>query len=99
MGLQVQCYAGRNADERPVRFQLKDRDFIVEEVLDQWYGPDDLFFKVRAMTAISTFSPMRSLRSGSTARMSLCQLGLDPRRPPLSPSAPASLQAPIGWSS
>jgi hypothetical protein len=48
VGLQVQCYAGRNADERPVRFQLKDRDFIVEEVLDQWYGPDDLFFKVRA---------------------------------------------------
>jgi hypothetical protein len=48
MGLQVQCYAGRNADERPVRFQLKDRDFIVEEVLDQWNGPDDLFFKVRA---------------------------------------------------
>ena len=48
MGLQVQCYAGRNTDERPVRFQLKDRDFIVEEVVDQWYGPDDLFFKVRA---------------------------------------------------
>ena len=48
MGLQVQCYAGRNTNERPVRFQLKDRDFIVEEVLDQWYGPDDLFFKVRA---------------------------------------------------
>jgi hypothetical protein len=48
MGLQVQCYAGQNADERPVRFQLKDRDFIVEEVLDQWYGPDDVFCKVRA---------------------------------------------------
>jgi len=48
MGLHVQCYAGRNTNERPVRFQLKDRDFIVEEVVDQWYGPDDLFFKVRA---------------------------------------------------
>jgi hypothetical protein len=48
MGLQVQCYAGLNTDERPVRFHLKDRDFIVEEVLDQWYGQDDLFFKVRA---------------------------------------------------
>jgi hypothetical protein len=48
MGLQVQCYAGQNADERPVRFQLKDSDFIVEEVLDQWYGPDDVFCKVRA---------------------------------------------------
>jgi hypothetical protein len=48
MGLQVQCYAGRNADEPPVRFQLKDRHYIVEEVVDQWYGPEDVFFKVRA---------------------------------------------------
>jgi hypothetical protein len=48
MRLQVQCYAGRKADERPIRFQLGDRDFMVEEVLDQWYGPDDEFFKVRA---------------------------------------------------
>ena len=48
IGLHVQCYAGLNTNEQPVRFQLKDRDFIVEEVLDQWYGPDDLFFKVRA---------------------------------------------------
>ena len=38
----------RKADERPIRFQLGDRDYMVEEVLDQWYGPDDEFFKVRA---------------------------------------------------
>jgi hypothetical protein len=48
MKLRVQCYAGRKADERPVRFQLDDRDYLVEEVLDQWYGSDDTFFKVRA---------------------------------------------------
>jgi hypothetical protein len=48
MRLQVQCHAGRKADERPVRFRLENRDFIVEEVLDQWYGPDDSFFKLRA---------------------------------------------------
>jgi len=24
-----------------------ERDHMVEEVLDQWYGPDDVFFKVR----------------------------------------------------
>ena len=48
MRIQVQCYAARKADERPIRFQLGDRDFMVEEVLDQWYGPDDEFFKVRA---------------------------------------------------
>jgi hypothetical protein len=46
--LRVRCYAGRMADERPVRFQLGDREYAVEEVLDQWYGPDATFYKVRA---------------------------------------------------
>jgi hypothetical protein len=31
-----------------LRFQLDDRDYHVEEVPDQWYGPDDTLFKVRA---------------------------------------------------
>jgi hypothetical protein len=48
MKLRVECYAGRKAAERPVRFQLDDRDYLVEEVIDQWYGSDDTFFKVRA---------------------------------------------------
>jgi len=48
MKLWVECYAGLKADERPVRFQLDDRDYLVEEILDQWYGSDDTFFKVRA---------------------------------------------------
>lgn len=48
MKLQVECYAGQKADERPVRFRLDERDYMVEELLDQWYGADDVFFKVRA---------------------------------------------------
>jgi hypothetical protein len=48
MILRVQCYAGWKANERPVSFQLGDREYLIEEVLDQWYGPDDAFFKVRA---------------------------------------------------
>ena len=47
MKLRVECYSGRKADERPVRFQLGETDYMVEEVLDQWYGPHDAFFKVR----------------------------------------------------
>jgi len=47
MTLWVECYAGAKADERPVRFQLGERDYMVEEVLDQRYGPEDSFFKVR----------------------------------------------------
>ena len=48
MKLRVECYSGRKADERPVRFYLGERVYVVEEVIDQWYGPRDLFFKVRA---------------------------------------------------
>ena len=48
MKLRVECYAGRKADEHPVRFHIREQVRIVEEVLDQWHGLNDLFFKVRA---------------------------------------------------
>jgi hypothetical protein len=48
MIVQVQCYAGHKADERPVRFRIGDRDHIVEEIIEEWYGPDDTFYRVRA---------------------------------------------------
>ena len=48
MKLEVDCYSGRTADERPVRFRLEDCQYMVEEVLDQWYGTQDAFYKVRA---------------------------------------------------
>jgi uncharacterized protein (UPF0128 family) len=44
----VQCYSGYKADERPVRFQLGEREYAVTEILDRWYGPDNLYFKIRA---------------------------------------------------
>ena len=47
MNLRVQCYSGWKDEERPIRFQLGERDYMVEEVMDQWYGPHDAFFKVR----------------------------------------------------
>jgi len=48
MIVRVQCYAGYKADERPVRFQLDEHEYAVREVLDQWYGPEETFFKVCA---------------------------------------------------
>jgi uncharacterized protein (UPF0128 family) len=48
MRVEVECYAGRMADERPVRFRLNGHEYVVEDILDQWYGPEHLFFKVRA---------------------------------------------------
>jgi hypothetical protein len=46
--LEVKCYSGRKTDERPARFRVNERDYTVEEVLEQWYGPHDAFYKVRA---------------------------------------------------
>jgi hypothetical protein len=46
--LQVTCYSGYTAHERPVSFILGKTKFVVIEVIDRWYGPDYLFFKVRA---------------------------------------------------
>ena len=46
--MRVRCYAGYKGDERPVRFELGEHEYAVVELLDQWYGPDDDYFKVRA---------------------------------------------------
>lgn len=49
--LQVQCYAGYRADERPLRFRgatAGARSYEVKEVLDRWYGPGYQCFKVLA---------------------------------------------------
>jgi hypothetical protein len=48
MKLEVECYSGFKADERPVRFRLDERQYLVEEIVDQWYGTQDVFYKVRA---------------------------------------------------
>lgn len=48
MHVRVECHAGYKGAERPLRFFLGASMYAVEEVLDQWYGPADTFFKVRA---------------------------------------------------
>ena len=48
MEVRVECYAGRKTDERPIRFARGERDYFIEEILDQWYGPHSAYFRVRA---------------------------------------------------
>jgi len=48
MRLRVECYSGGKADERPIRFWIDGTHYQVEAVLDQWYDPESLFYKVRA---------------------------------------------------
>ena len=38
---------GRRRTSGPCVFNWESRDYMVDEVLDQWYGPDEVFFKVR----------------------------------------------------
>ena len=46
--VRVQCYSGAKANERPLRFELDGEDHTVDEIIEQWYGPEHAFFKVRA---------------------------------------------------
>jgi hypothetical protein len=46
--IRVHCYAGYRADERPSRFTIRDREYNVQEVDDQWYSPGAMYFRVRA---------------------------------------------------
>jgi hypothetical protein len=46
--VRVECYSGYKADQRPVRFHIRETEYTVEEVLDQWYGPEATYFRVRA---------------------------------------------------
>ncbi len=48
MRVAVECYAGYKADERPQQFTIRGRQFEVVEVLDRWYDPEAVFFRVRA---------------------------------------------------
>jgi hypothetical protein len=46
--IEVQCYSGYKADERPVSFILNANKLMVEEIFDRWHSPDCEYFKVLA---------------------------------------------------
>ena len=48
MNVEVECYSGYKADERPLRFRLGARWLQVSEVVDRWYDPNAIYFRVRA---------------------------------------------------
>ena len=47
--VQVECYSGYQANERPVRLKLDAETLEVVEVEDQWYSPGETYFRVRVM--------------------------------------------------
>ena len=44
--IQVDCYSGHKADERPLRLNLKDRAREVVAIEDRWYSPGATYFRV-----------------------------------------------------
>jgi len=71
MRVRVECYAGQRDSERPVRFLVENHSYFVSEVLDQWYGPEHIFFKVRADDGnvyILQHAPQCLMGSGSSFR-------------------------------
>lgn len=47
MTIDVETYSGYKADERPLRLRLGDRWLAVEEIVDRWYDPAAIYFRVR----------------------------------------------------
>ena len=48
MRIEVKCYEGYKAAEKPIEFRLEEEVYQVREILDQWYEPDAIYFKVKA---------------------------------------------------
>lgn len=46
--IHVSCYSGYKTNERPLDFTVRGRKLMVEEIIDQWYGINDDYFKVLA---------------------------------------------------
>jgi hypothetical protein len=46
--INVTCYSGYKENERPLDFIVRGRKLMVEEIIDQWYGINDDYFKVLA---------------------------------------------------
>jgi hypothetical protein len=44
--IQVECYAGYKADERPVRVLLDGQMVDVAAVEDRWYSPGATYFRI-----------------------------------------------------
>ena len=51
--IKVDAYAGYKANQRPLAFSLGKKWLQIKWIVDQWYGPDHVYFKVLAEDANS----------------------------------------------
>jgi len=45
--VQVECYAGYWANERPIRLTLGEQTLEIVEVEGPWHSPGEMYFRVR----------------------------------------------------
>jgi hypothetical protein len=45
--VEVDCYSGHKADERPVRLKLHSEVLEIAEVEDRWFSPGETVFRVK----------------------------------------------------
>jgi hypothetical protein len=45
--INVDCYAGYRGEQTPRALSLDGQRIDVDEVIDQWLGPDHRYFKIR----------------------------------------------------
>jgi len=50
--VDVECYAGYRANERPVRLTLGEQTLEIVEVEDRWYSPGATYFRVRVVKRV-----------------------------------------------
>lgn len=46
--MKIHCCAGCSVNEGPSLFSLMNRSYQVKEVIDRWYGPGVVYFKLLA---------------------------------------------------
>jgi hypothetical protein len=56
MKVKVERCAGHLGVEMPVRFRLAAREVEIVETVDQWYGPDYRYFKIKGNEAVRSGS-------------------------------------------
>lgn len=80
MNIEVQCYSGYKADERPLRFRLGEVVHEVDEILDRWHGEGQDYFKVRAEDG-NIYLLRHELGQDLWELVMFQQKGLSPRHP------------------
>jgi hypothetical protein len=49
LSIHVDAYCGHKANERPEQFMLDEEIYEIAAVLDQWYEPSAIYFKVQTL--------------------------------------------------